>query len=259
MSATTAVDTRPADPVQDQGYIQSAYTATKGFIVKLPGAFGKPDTLQDIVKLIMNVALITFGKGQPAVLVQKCSEMDRQIDAIGTPRDIANLMKGERSKEYHEGRINSLLGNVCMIAANIGGVLLLLAEFFGTLVSETLVKLENVASAIGKVNVFGYRPLYFVTGSSLLGFTIKAATVGYFFLAVDAYEKIERDPTDMKSKLELCHYVAEVGIKVIYLAGFTNPVFVGCAGAATAIMALVAKTYVKPKPKADAQQKPQPS
>lgn len=248
MTSDSTVGTPRSTGVDNNGMVNSAVSAVREFFYKLPDAIATRDGLQHTVKLIAYSAIPFFGKGHPIVLQQKVAEVDSMIDALGMPQDVVTVLKGELSKNIEEKKYNKLMGNICMIGANLGGTLLILSEFLGHLVVNQTSKVAALAMKLGKLNVFGVRPFHIVFGNTLLGFTMRMAAFGYIFLAANAYEEIESGAGNRKTKWELAHYVAEVAVKSIFFLGYSSPIFIGVAGVSAALTGLVKMSFTPPRP-----------
>lgn len=101
--------------------------------------------------------------------------------------------------------------------------------------------LQKVANAIGEFRLFS-----FVKSTSLVFVTLRAIDLGYALFAVDAARRLataSNSYAKISAGLDLSSYLAELTLSAILLAGVTNVVGLGIAGATCITLAVTSLLY----------------
>jgi hypothetical protein len=180
--------------------------------------------------------------------------------------------KGEVTKARDS---NWMIGaRLSLCAANTVGALLWLQEMGAklgefkafSLVQKTvssipklrdMPKLQKAAAAIGNIRIFG-----FLAGPNVLFFVLRGLDLGYALLAVDAGKRIHGATNSAQrtsAAIDISSYLSELVLSALLLAGVTNVIGLGVAGATCIALATSSFLYrvthnkeIKEKPQLNA-------
>ena len=198
------------------------------------------------------------------------------VDFVQLARDIDYFVNA-RWKGLHDEKggmiskregIAAIAANVMSLVADVGGALLWLEEM-------AFFSLSTAATAVGNVRIFGVLPkvialvpglrdmktltqaaealgnlrvFSFVTKVSPLFITLRALDLMYVFFTIDTVQKLmhaKNDCQKMSEGLYLSSYISELTLSALVMAGVTNPIGLGVAGATCLTLALAAFLYRK--------------
>lgn len=203
--------------------------------------------------------------GAPGSL-RKCAEMLNHcvafVDFVQIASDIHFFFF---SKGASKANGLTFTGRVAFLAANVGGALLWMQDMSFFVLKNTAAKLgevrvfsfipkaissipvvrefkalQTVAKAMGELRVFSL-----LNKLSLLSLVLRALDIGYACFAIDAGIRLWNSENQMKSvsaALDLSHYLSELFLSTMLVAGVTNVVTLGVAG--TACIAFAASSYL---------------
>ena len=214
-----------------------------------------PFGFQKVIKLISNIGLCFFGKSAFPAMQLRVGHTDAGIDAFGMFSDMKDIYNGKFKAEYDNKNWSGLAWRCSLAVADLGCTVLWIAELSMTSLSQT-------AQAIGKIRIFGITPLKFVTKMpSLAAISLGACWIGFIFMTVDSFRKIQKENPDMSwwqrftaSKpsniwANLAYSTSEVALKTMIIVGGASTTLLGGAGIVAAVLGLRAMVYTVPEEK----------